>query len=608
MLIDATEFIAGTDMCGAIAAACAQLGTTNYPLGATIDARGFTGNQVCAASNITTMLNGCIPQYSGTRNTTSGKLLLGEVNLYADGPSSGNYIYGTGSGAGTPALVIPAQFWGIEGVSRGADASGTNAGPGTFLSVCTGNGTPISKCTTAFPQRTFGINTIGVSGSNPTVMTITIPSTSMTVYLGELAMVAGAPPGAPPSGDNGTFAVQGTATSGSDTLIMVTVPSGTATCSTSCGNLILGTPILGFGPGGGNKYNAGLPCSPSCAAFGMHIKNLGFNCQGSQGIQGCMGWQNLYAQEESGADTFLIDNFNFVGFDTHGNNAQNFGPILNAEILTGTSNTNCANGTTGAYIAGVAMRGFDDWSINTTSGECSGSVIPNAAVILDATDTEIRHGHCQVFTDCVLMGANNPSASGLRVTGIGNATPSTNVVHISANNKSTVTDFMVESIQSGNSANTLQDDINGITLSNPFLSLYSWSQPSGAGLNLVTTDTTIRNQFGSGVLSSTYGTTANCASTTGSCGTAAAGAVTIASGTASSVTVSTSAVTTASDIKVQYDESIGGRFTGGITCNTGSGTETASYWVSARATGSFTIKTNAGSRTNPICLTYMVVN
>jgi len=119
MLIDATQFGSSTDdMCAKIALACAQLGTTNYPLGATIDARGFTGNQVCLAGNITNMLFKCVPPTS-PNSATGGKLLLGEVNLYADGPTSGNYTDGT-SGIGTPALIIPSNFWGIEGISRGA--------------------------------------------------------------------------------------------------------------------------------------------------------------------------------------------------------------------------------------------------------------------------------------------------------------------------------------------------------------------------------------------------------------------------------------------------------------------------------------------------------
>jgi|SRR5579863_8262846 len=89
VFIDATQFgTSADDMCAKIADACAKLGTANYPLGATIDARGFTGNQVCAATNITKMLNSCSPQ--GSENgATGGKLLLGEVNLYADGPAGG---------------------------------------------------------------------------------------------------------------------------------------------------------------------------------------------------------------------------------------------------------------------------------------------------------------------------------------------------------------------------------------------------------------------------------------------------------------------------------------------------------------------------------------
>jgi len=121
MFIDATQSN-GTDMCAKIANACAQLGfSTSYPIGATIDARGFIGNQVCAAGNITTMLFKCVPQGSST-GATSGKLLLGEVNLYADGPTLNPYYTDGSSKIGTPALIIPSFFWGIEGVSRGCVA------------------------------------------------------------------------------------------------------------------------------------------------------------------------------------------------------------------------------------------------------------------------------------------------------------------------------------------------------------------------------------------------------------------------------------------------------------------------------------------------------
>jgi hypothetical protein len=253
MLIDATQFEVApvVDMCGAIAAACSKLNATSmiYPAGATIDARGFTGNQVCVSSSITTMLFQCVPQGS-SHGATGGKLLLGEVHLYADGPASGNYTdNGTPpSGIGTPALIIPSEFWGIEGVSRGAGDSGTTNG--SWLSVCTGNGTPINNsnkapnsppCTTTFPQRKYAISSVAVSGTNPTTMTITLPP-SVTAYVGELAMVKGATGSA--AGDNGTYAVQSAVSGGLSTLITATVSSGTPNCTSGCGNLILGTPIL----------------------------------------------------------------------------------------------------------------------------------------------------------------------------------------------------------------------------------------------------------------------------------------------------------------------------------------------------------------------------
>jgi hypothetical protein len=174
MLIDATLFGSGTDMCGAIKAACAQLGLSNYPKGATIDARGYTGNQVCSAGTATTMLNGCV---TGT-NHNGGKLLLGNVNLYIDGPVPPATSYTDGSsGVGTPAIIIPSFFWGIEGVSRGATANGTNAGLGTFISPCPTSNPPTNCDPTAhpFPVRSCTVNSTTVATtSGVTTMTISV--------------------------------------------------------------------------------------------------------------------------------------------------------------------------------------------------------------------------------------------------------------------------------------------------------------------------------------------------------------------------------------------------------------------------------------------------
>ncbi|HXM21588.1 MAG TPA: hypothetical protein VN948_10035, partial [Terriglobales bacterium] len=482
MLIDATQFLVSpvTDMCGAIATACSKLGTTspNYPLGSTIDARGFTGIQLCKASTITTMLNGCV---SGSGHN-GGKLLLGNVNVYADGPSggvNGHYDDGHSSGVGTPAFIIPSGFWGIEGISRGATGiNSTTAGLGTFLSVCTGPGTPVTVCTTAFPQRSFGIASTTVSVNTMTIVLSTSPPVG-SIYPGELGMVKGS------SGalNNGTFKLQ----SVSGSTLTVTVPSTAGSCSSTCGTLWLGTPILGFGPVGTNAYNT-QTCSNTnpCDAFGEHFKTLGFNCQA---LDGCIGWQNLYAEEESGADTFEITNFSFVGFDSHGDLAQNFGPILDAQISTGHSNANCDFGTTGAYIGDRYMYGFDSWTItspedapNVPSSLCSN--MPIAAVMLDAPNTLVSNGHCEAFSNCVLIGANNNPVNvgaGEQVRGIVGPPSNkagSNVVQISGNYPSS-NSFTVQNIRNQGGTthpNTILDGIKNNTIkdTDAFVGSYAW--------------------------------------------------------------------------------------------------------------------------------------
>lgn len=515
MYVDATQFSSAGDMCAAIATACAQLHSTGYPNGATIDARGFTGDQLCAASNITTMLSGCV---TGTGHN-GGKLLLGNVHLYADGPVPPITSYSDGtSGIGTPALIIPSFFWGIEGISRGAGDSGSKLG--TFITVCTGAGVPISLCNHPFPVRSFVVASTSVSsGPAPYTMTINItapiPNWGVNIYPGELVMMKGNT--ASPS-ENGTYKVQNS----SGSTIQVTVSGNVPACPPTlhCGTLYLGTPILGFG--GSMSYNnsACLPGGSSlCSGFGEHIKNLGFNCQAQDG---CIGWQNLYAEEESGADTFLVTQLNFVGVDVHNPafGTQNFGPILNAEIYTGGSNAACDYGTTGIYLADAQMRGLNGWTIvqsnqtpNPPGQVCGGA--PIAAILLDAPNTEVINGHCEGFSNCVLIGANNApntttgtlGASGDKVSTVAGATCNAapcDVVHISKNYPNN-TDYVIQNIRrKSNFTNTIVDDINGVTISSDlFTGLYSWgsninSAPSTVLTNLLTSDTSIRNRFDAG--------------------------------------------------------------------------------------------------------------
>jgi len=535
MSIDASQFFvqANSDFCGAVALACAELGQSGYPFGATIDARGMAGNQYCSAANATTMLETCVS--NGGTQEGGGKLLLGQVNLYVDGPKPPaiNYAYKSTDGPGTPAIVIPNGFWGIEGISRATQGLSGTPIPGSVISVCTGSGTPISQCNYAFPVRTAAISQIAVGGTSPVTMTLKLstPTGPLPAYPQELVMVKGGPTaaGSPPlAGDNGTFAIRSVSSTSTTTTLVVAAPPGATNCGgsqqPSCGTapvVFLGTPIVGFGPAPGMNYltqstpyycmNSGNPYQ----AFGEHLKDLSFDCQG-QTIEGCIGWQDLYAQEESGADTFHVENYDFVGVDIH-YNAQNFGPVLNAEIYTGNSNTNCDYGTTGVYIGDKPMRGLNGWTINVpeasqvtapTTSECSGGIVPVTAALFDAPNTEVRNGHCEGFRSCVLMGANNDAnlfaktgASGQHLAMIdgppsGNPTNPEVLYTAQVSNNFPNTSLVLENIRKHTNATgaaAVVDNLDGVTLTDSFVPLYTVGSTSGAFSNASSSGDTLPN-------------------------------------------------------------------------------------------------------------------
>ena len=103
------------------------------------------------------------------------------------------------------------------------------------------------------------------------------------------------------------------------------------------------------------------------------------------------------------------------------------------------------------------------------------------------------------------------------------------------------------------------------------------------------------------------GTIANCADSAGdaACAAAPAGSVVVDAADTNTV-VSTTAVTANSQIFLQVDSSLGTRLS--VTCNTQDpGTFDARVTARTAAT-SFTITLDAGPTTNPLCLSYFIVN
>jgi hypothetical protein len=128
---------------------------------------------------------------------------------------------------------------------------------------------------------------------------------------------------------------------------------------------------------------------------------------------------------------------------------------------------------------------------------------------------------------------------------------------------------------------------------------------SAAGI--ISADTgTIGNGLGT-FIATAYQTKTNCAngSTPAACGSAASGAVAIPTGATPTLVVDTSAVTATSRIILTVDESLTIPST---TCNTTLATLTQPV-VTARTAGtSFTIQTASTIATNPVCVSYLVVN
>lgn len=112
------------------------------------------------------------------------------------------------------------------------------------------------------------------------------------------------------------------------------------------------------------------------------------------------------------------------------------------------------------------------------------------------------------------------------------------------------------------------------------------------------------------VSGATYLTATNCSSSASPavCGSAASGSVAIATGTVSeTLTVNTTAVTANSQIILQVDETLSTKLS--VTCDSALTEVIGGVTISARSAGaSFQITHSGNITTNPLCLSYTIVN
>jgi hypothetical protein len=107
-----------------------------------------------------------------------------------------------------------------------------------------------------------------------------------------------------------------------------------------------------------------------------------------------------------------------------------------------------------------------------------------------------------------------------------------------------------------------------------------------------------------------YYTLSNCSSSASPavCGSAASGSVALpTNAVSSSIQVNTTAVTAGSQILVTTDDTLGTKL--GVTCNSTVATLVGGLTISARTPGtSFTIANNVAVVTNPLCVSYEIIN
>lgn len=115
-------------------------------------------------------------------------------------------------------------------------------------------------------------------------------------------------------------------------------------------------------------------------------------------------------------------------------------------------------------------------------------------------------------------------------------------------------------------------------------------------------------KFFTPLLWTTAGTATNCSSSASPavCGAAAGGSVAIPTGTNPTLVVNSSAVTANSQILVTVDESLGTKLS--VTCNTTLASLPHPVVTARTAATSFTIQIAATIATNPVCVSYLVVN
>jgi hypothetical protein len=265
-----------------------------------------------------------------------------------------------------------------------------------------------------------------------------------------------------------------------------------------------------------------------------------------------------------------------------------WGGLVSADIPSNAANT---SGQAGSVSNALTMN-------NSGSGAASGTTYNGSSAVVMSYNTL---GAAPALPPCSIQSSTFTPANStcyFVTASVSTATPAASAFVIFSVTTSSAGSFALTgtTIADGGNCSTY---ISGTTL----------TLPASQSMSVKSDGTTIRATCTAQTFA-TISTSSNCSSSASPavCGAAPAGSVALPTNAiSSSVVVNTTAVTANSQIILTTDDTLGTKL--GVTCNSTVATLVGGLTISGRTPGtSFTIANNVAVVTNPLCVSYIIVN
>lgn len=510
----------GADPCAKIDTAAAAVGISNPTI---YDVGGLTGTFTCTPTNTNNTY----------RNVGEGSvILLGNITLKL-GTVQRNSA-NTGCVASGPAedcfgaWILPKNVR-IRGISPAASIIQVDA------SGCSGK--PTVSCTN-WVQRFATIVSAALSGSGPqctanasnncwVTLTVSGMTGGITPQTGELFQVQSTTTGTADS-NWGMYPVNAAPNNPGNNGGAPCTPSTTTLCfytdtplaTTNGGTVFLSTCLICFGFDGTSGGENGTPYSQ-----GNSVENVALNCVS---VAGCVGLENVAAQENTGYWNLTVKNFDFAGIAmwnvaSGGSSFSNSGPYGPTFLLECQGLASCAgahnyasvlmylgNNHTRGYIGAGTMVGGATGDSGFYGFDPNGNQKPQCGLMIegDHQNSLIEGFHIEQGQNAVCVGYHMASVGVHLASFQGHSSIAGAVINVSknfqyasqsGNSKGQQTsDFLFTEIGSNGAVGaTLIDNINGFTSFDLNLSMYAFDASPGPA-SLITS-AAFQSTFGPGI-------------------------------------------------------------------------------------------------------------